>query len=130
MSDLPTPAHKPTHACDLIKEGDGLTCPAGLPVPRGTVLTRRTLRSVAILVVIGLLLAAANLLWTAHAVNASHAAQQRQGQVVEQKLCSTLGRLAALKPPAGSPQRNPSRAFEQELHATLDELGPDLGCKG
>ena len=68
MTDLPDPASKPTHDCDLIKEGGGLTCPAGLPVPRGTVLTRRALRSVAILVVLGLLVTGANLLWTAHEV--------------------------------------------------------------
>lgn len=24
---------------------------------------------------------------------------------------------------------NPSRAYEQEEHATLDQLGADLGCK-
>ena len=137
MTDLPDPAYEPTHACDLVKEGPGLTCPAGLPVPRGTVLTRWTLRSVAALVLLGLLVTGANLLWTAHAVRSFQSAQQqqgaaqrRQGELVEERLCTTLDRLTALKPPAGSPQRNPSRAFEQELHATLDELGPDLGCKG
>ena len=129
MTDLPDPAHKPTHACDLVKEGPGLTCPAGLPVPRGTVLTRSALRSVAILVLLAIVLAAANLLWTAHEVRADNAAQQRQGQVVEQKLCSTLGKLAALKPPAGNPATNPARGYDQELHATLDQLGPDLGCR-
>ena len=129
MTDLPTPPHKPTHACDLVKEGPGLTCPAGLPVPRGTVLTRRTLRSVAVLVLVAIMLAGLNLLWTAHEVRANTAAQQRQGQVVEQKLCSTLGKLAALTPPPGSPEANPSRKYEQEMHATLDQLGPDLGCK-
>lgn len=115
--------------CPLVKEGgDVLVCPAGLAVPLGTVLARRTLRSVAALVVVAILLTGVNLLWTAHEVRSSHAAQQQQGQLVEQKLCSTLRNLAALSPPAGSPQANPSRAFEQELHATLDELGPDLGC--
>jgi len=127
---------KPTHACDLIKEGPGLTCPAGLPVPRGTVLTRRALRSVAILVLLGLLVTGANLLWTAHAVNSYRASQQqaaasqrRQGVLIEQKLCQTLGRLAALKPPPGNPAANPSRSFEDNLHATLAQLGPDIGCK-
>ena len=131
------PPRKPTHACDLIKEGDDLTCPAGLPVPRGTVLARRTLRSVAVLVLLALLVTGANLLWTAHEVRSFQSSQQqlnaagrRQGALIEQRLCTTLGRLTALKPPPGSPQRNPSRAFEQELHATLDELGPDIGCKG
>ena len=136
MTELPEPAYHPTHACDLVKEGPALTCPAGLPVPRGTGLTRRTLRSVAVLVLLGLLVTGANLLWTAHAVSSyktsqqqAAASQQRQGALIEERLCTTLGRLAALKPPAGSPKTNPSRAFEQELHATLDELGPDLGCK-
>jgi hypothetical protein len=132
VTDLPDP----THACDLVKEGPALTCPAGLPVPRGTVLTRRTLRSVAALVLLGLLVTGANLLWTAHAVNsfrasqrAQTAAQQRQGQAIERKLCTTLGRLVALKPPPGDPSKNPSRAFDDELHATLAQLGPDIGCK-
>ena len=133
MTDLP----KPTHACDLIKEGDGLTCPAGLPVPRGTVLTRRTLRSVAILVLIGLLVTGANLLWTAHAVRsfqssqqAQNAAGRREGVLIEQKLCTTFGVLAALKPPAGNPRTNPSRAYLQGQHDALVQLGTDLGCKG
>ena len=129
MTDLPDPAsHRPTHACDLVKEGPSLTCPAGLPVPRGTVLARRTLRSVAILVLLALLVAGVNVLWTAHAVRSFQSSQQRQGELVEQKLCTTLDRLTALKPPPGPAKANPSRAYEQEMHATLDELGPDLGC--
>jgi hypothetical protein len=54
---------------------------------------------------------------------------QRQGLLVEQKICSTMHSLAALQPPAGSASANPSRAYEQHLHATLDQLGPDLGCR-
>lgn len=57
------------------------------------------------------------------------AAQHAQGAVLEQRLCTTLGRLAALHPPPGSPADNPSRAFEQQLTATLAELGPDVGCR-
>ena len=137
MTDLPEPASKPTHDCDLIKEGGGLTCPAGLPVPRGTVLTRKMLRSVAILVLLAMLVTGANLLWTAHEVRSfrssqqqQNAAQLRQGALVEEKLCTTLGRLAALKPPGGSPSSNPARAYEDGLHTTLSQLGPDIGCKG
>ena len=104
------PPRKPDNACDLIKDGgSGTTCPAGLPVPRGTVLSRRTLRSVAILVLLGLLVTGANLLWTAHAVRSFQssqqeqtAAQRREGLLIEQRLCTTLGRLTALKPPAGA----------------------------
>ena len=58
------------------------------------------------------------------------ASQRAEGAALEHKLCTTLGRLSALKPPAGSPADNPSRAFEQELTATLAELGPDVGCNG
>ena len=58
------------------------------------------------------------------------AAQARQARMVEQKLCTTLGKLAALDPPAGNPSSNPSRAYEDNLHATLAQLGPDLGCAG
>jgi hypothetical protein len=56
------------------------------------------------------------------------AAQRQQGRVTERKLCTTMQRLAALKPPPGSAAANPSRAYDQSLHATLDQLGPDLGC--
>ena len=128
MTDLPSPTRKPTHACDLVKEGPELTCPAGLPVPRGTVLARRTLRSVAVLVLLALLVAGANVLWTAHAVRSFQSSQQQQGQMIEQKLCQTFGTLAALKPPAGSPKANPSRAYLQAQHDALAKLGTDLGC--
>ena len=58
----------------------------------------------------------------------TRATQQHQAQVFERKLCTTLGSLAALKPPAGSPQANPSRAYLQAEHARLAQLGPDVGC--
>jgi hypothetical protein len=130
------PPGKLTHACDLAAEGPGLTCPAGLPVPCGTVLTRTTLRSVAALVLLALLVTGANLLWTARQENvfqsaqqAQNAARQHQGAVIEEKLCQTLARLAALKPPAGNPRTNPSRAYLQAEHDTLAQLGADIGCK-
>ena len=76
----------------------------------------------------------------AHYVNATIRAQQEQAQItqqaqerqallVERKICTTMHRLAALQPPAGNAAANPSRAYDQELHATLDELGSDLGCR-
>jgi hypothetical protein len=72
-------------------------------------------------------------LWTVHQGEDQYAAEQasarRQGLIVEQKICSTMRSLAVLKPPAGSPVGNPSRAYEQQLHAALDQLGPDLGCR-
>ena len=58
---------------------------------------------------------------------AEAAAQRKAGLLVEQKLCATFNRLAANKPPAGNPEKNPSRAYDQRNHAILDELGPDLG---
>ena len=71
-----------------------------------------------------------------HASQASiQAAQQREeaeqrqaGVILEQKLCTTFGKLAANMPPAGNPRKNPSRAYDQNQHAILDELGTDLGC--
>lgn len=57
-----------------------------------------------------------------------HAAQRKAAEAVERKICTTMHRLAALQPPAGNPRTNPSRAFDDELHTTLDQLGPDLGC--
>lgn len=58
-------------------------------------------------------------------------------QVTEQKaaakeigeLCATFGKVAALKPPAGNPATNPSRAFDQQEHADLAGVGPDLHCR-
>lgn len=87
-------------------------------------------RAVAVLFLIGALAAVGNLFWTGHEVRAQTAARHRQGQMLEAKLCTTLGSLAALKPPTGDPAANPSRAFDQKLTFTLKELAPDLGCKG
>ena len=50
--------------------------------------------------------------------------------MLEQRLCTTLSRLAALQPPPGSPADNPSRAYLQGEHTVLAQLGPDVGCKG
>lgn len=60
------------------------------------------------------------------------AAQQdarAQGSREVAALCTTFGRLGALRPPPGNPNTNPSRAYLQQEHATLDEIGTDLGCK-
>jgi type II secretory pathway pseudopilin PulG len=102
-------------------------------------MTRSTRQAVVVLLILALLLAAANLFWTSHVVRANQAAQQkaaqitqaaqrRAGQIVEQKLCATLSQLASLQPPSGSAGANPSRAYEQQLHVTLSQLGTDLGC--
>lgn len=80
------------------------------------------------LLVLTLITGGANLWATFEVVHSNAAAQQRQGQIVEQKICSSFARLARLQPPAGNPRTNPSRAYLQEQHAALDELGADLGC--
>jgi len=97
------------------------------------------LRAVGVLLALTLIVGGGNL-WSsyvqarsqAHAVlvaeHREQLAQQRAGAALEQKLCLTFGRLAALRPPPGNPKTNPSRAYEQQEHATLDELGTDLGC--
>jgi hypothetical protein len=56
--------------------------------------------------------------------------QQKQGQIIEQKLCTTLEGLKSLKPPLGNPASNPSRAYLQEQHDKLAQLSVDIGCKG
>jgi hypothetical protein len=58
----------------------------------------------------------------------AQAEQQAAGAALERKLCTTFGKLGALKPPAGNPATNPSRAYLQGQHDTLVELGTDLGC--
>lgn len=57
-------------------------------------------------------------------------------QVTEQKaaikevgeLCATFGKVAELKPPPGNPKTNPSRGYDQQQHADLAGVVPDLGC--
>ena len=103
-------------------------------------LSRSVRRALVYLFALSVALGGFSLFWTAHEVHASQAAiqaaqhreqgmQQQAGVILERALCTTFGRLAALKPPAGQAARNPSRAYEQSLHVTLDQLGADLGCK-
>jgi hypothetical protein len=104
-------------------------------------------RAIVYLFVINLLLIGVGYAFIASAENSYQAGQQREqrrqeqaqrreqaaarrtGEIVEQRICLTMHKLAALTPPAGNPARNPSRAFDDELHATLDQLGPDIGCR-
>ena len=103
-------------------------------------LSRSMRRGLVYLFALAVILSGGNLLWTAHETHASRAAiqseyaseqaaQKREGQIVVRALCTTFTKLAALKPPAGNPATNPSRAYLQGQHDTLDELGVDLGCK-
>ena len=125
-----SPPAKPTHACDLIKEGPALTCPAGLPVPRGTVLTRRTLRSVAVLVLLGLLVTGANLLYTAHAVSSYKTSQQRARRPDRAETMPDAEPARRAETASGQPEDEPFTGVRRRAHATLAELGPDIGCKG
>lgn len=93
-------------------------------------------RTAVILLILTLIAGAGNLAASfaeVHHANAvqqqQETAQQRQGRMIEAKLCSTLGKLAALKPPPGDPETNPSRAFDQSEHAVLVQIGTDLGCR-
>jgi len=63
-----------------------------------------------------------------HQAAQQEAAQKAQGAAFERRLCTSLNRLAALSPPPGSAVGNPSRAYLQQQHAVLAELGPDVGC--
>jgi hypothetical protein len=101
---------------------------AGLPISVG--------RSIVALFVLMVLLAAANFLWSAAQQRAyqdslarEHAAHIKADQILVAHLCLTFGDLGALKPPPGDPAKNPSRAYDDKLHATLIQLGTDLGCK-
>jgi hypothetical protein len=123
-----------------VSDEDGERFPAG---PRGAKgergergLSRVQGRAIVVLFLIGAAGGIGNLFWTAHEVHVAQAAQQaeeavqrQQGALLEQKLCSTLGKLAALKPPPGNPETNPARAFDQALHSTLAQLSPDVGCR-
>ena len=89
------------------------------------------------------LIVGAGNLWATYAENKSfqrqftqqqeqqRTSQQQQGAATEHKLCSTLGKLAALKPPKiPANSSDPSRQYIIDLHDTLSGLGPDIGCPG
>lgn len=61
-------------------------------------------------------------------LHSQEVAEQKQGAKEIGELCDTFGKVALLQPPAGDPVTNPSRAFDQNLHADLAGVNPDLGC--
>jgi hypothetical protein len=103
-------------------------------------LSGRVTRAVLFMFALAVILAVSGLFWINHEVHVNAAAlqasyareqqEQRQaGAALGRALCTTFGRLAALKPPPGNPVLNPARGYDQQLHVTLDQLGTDLGCK-
>jgi hypothetical protein len=95
---------------------------------RGEGMPRGARRAIVSLFAITVALSLASILFAVGYYHREAAAQQRQGEQLEAKLCATLDKLAALRPPSGSPLANPSRAFDQKLYRALNELAPDLGC--
>jgi hypothetical protein len=61
-------------------------------------------------------------------LHAQQVAEQKAAAKEIGELCDTFGKVALLQPPAGNPKTNPSRAFDQNLHADLAGVNPDLGC--
>jgi hypothetical protein len=94
---------------------------------RGEGMTRGARRAFAFLAVLSLLLAVTSILVSVQYVQTSEASQRRQGVIIEQKLCTTLGRLASRQPPPSTPG-DLSRQYLEWQHQQLAELSPDVGC--
>lgn len=62
-------------------------------------------------------------------LHAQQVAEQKAGELELAELCATFGKVALLKPPAGSAKANPSRAYEQQMHADLAGVPSDLRCR-
>ena len=96
---------------------------------RGEGMPRGTRNAIVFLFCLAFAVGAASMLFTVAYYHSTQDAQRQQGEIIEVRLCTTLGALAALKPPSGSPAANPARGYDQELHAVLAQLGPDVGCR-
>lgn len=103
-------------------------------------LTSKTARSIVALFLLAFLLAAANFVFTAHYVRSQQAAaraqqaaqqavQRRAGELVERALCTDLGTMARIPPPAGNPAQNPSRSYEQAEARAWRGLVRVLDCR-
>ena len=87
-------------------------------------------RALVFLFALSVILSVAGLFWNARQVNDCRAANHRQNQVTEEKICTAVNGLVVLMPPAGNPAHNPARAqYDQELHAAVVQLlqGLDAG---
>jgi hypothetical protein len=91
------------------------------PPEGGTVTAQRAERSAAIPVIAalaGLLVFAGLTVWyVSWSVQAS-----------QHRWCAVIDLLNAAPPPAGSPQRNPARAYDQKLSRDFRDLKGSLGC--
>lgn len=65
---------------------------------------------------------------TQHKFADQQAAQQKIAQAEVQALCKDIGTMAAIQPPSGSPQSNPSRAYEQAEHNAWTGLFTSIRC--
>jgi hypothetical protein len=61
-------------------------------------------------------------------LRAQQAAQRRAGALIEQKLCTDLGTMAQIPPPAGPAAANPSRAYDRATNRAWRGLFTDLRC--
>jgi hypothetical protein len=87
-------------------------------------------RAVVFLFLLSLAMSVAAYLAATNYYRDGQATQQRQGLVLERKLCGSFGKLAGLHPPPGNPATNPSRAYLQTQHDILAGIGADLQCPG
>lgn len=85
-------------------------------------------RALVFLFALSLIISVGDLFWNAHQVNASRAANHRQNEITERKICTAISGLVVLKPPPGDPASNPSRAYLQGLHVRFTQISGALGC--
>jgi hypothetical protein len=123
----------------LARGPKGETGSQGEPGQAG--LSRSLRQSLAFMFVFAVALSVLALFWINHEVHVGQAADRaaytqeqaaarRAAETLERKLCKTFGELAANQPPAGNPATNPSRRYDQDNHAILAQISPDLDCPG
>jgi uncharacterized protein HemX len=107
--------------------------------PSGPGVSRNARLLAGVLLLLAVVLGATNL-WSSYVENhqfeqqftaaqAQAAATQQKAAVAEvQALCKDLATMAAIAPPAGPPQTNPSRAYEQAEHRAWQGLFTSIRC--